>query len=54
LENLRAHIRNRSATLIQSVWRGWQLRRINNLHKFKKDLISSNMNQVMSKINFSS
>lgn len=54
LENLRAHIRNRSATLIQSVWRGWQLRRINNLHKFKKDLISSNMNQVMSKINFAS
>lgn len=48
LENLRAHIRNRSATLIQSVWRGWQLRRLRTLHKFKKDLISSNsMNPVL-------
>lgn len=42
LENLRTHIRNRSATLIQSVWRGWQLRRLSALHRFKKDLISSN------------
>lgn len=42
LENLRAHTRNRSAALIQSVWRGWQLRRLNALHRFKKDLISSN------------
>lgn len=42
LENLRANIRNRSATIIQSVWRGWQLRRLTTLQRFKKDLISSN------------
>lgn len=42
LENLRAQIRNRSATTIQSMWRGWQLRRLSTLQRFKKDLISSN------------
>jgi dachs protein len=47
LENLRANIRNRSATLIQSVWRGWQLRRISVLQRFKKDLILSS-NNIMS------
>ena len=46
LENLRAHIRNRSATLIQSTWRGWQLRRLSTLQRFKKDLISSNSNNL--------
>jgi dachs len=51
LENLRAHIRNRSATLIQSVWKGWQLRRLSTLHKFKKELISSsNMNPVLGEV----
>lgn len=53
LENLRAHIRNRSSTLIQSVWRGFRLRRLSALHRFKKDLISSNkmiQNPVMGKI----
>lgn len=44
LENLRANIRNRSATLIQSVWRGWQLRRLSALQRFKKDLILSSNN----------
>lgn len=42
LENIRSNIRNRSATLIQSVWRGWQLRRLSTLQRLKKDLISSN------------
>lgn len=46
LENLRANIRNRSATLIQSVWRGWQLRRLKALQRFKKDLILSSNNMI--------
>lgn len=46
LENLRANIRNRSATLIQSVWRGYQLRRLSVLQRFKKDLILSSNNMM--------
>ncbi|XP_070501515.1 unconventional myosin-Vb isoform X3 [Chironomus tepperi] len=47
LENLRNHIRNRSAILIQSVWRGWQLRRLNTMKRMKKDLLMSS-NTMMS------
>jgi dachs protein len=58
LENLRNHIRNRSATSIQSFWRGWQLRKLSTMKKIKKDLLltTSNVmsNQVigMSNLNF--
>ncbi|CRK99962.1 CLUMA_CG013257, isoform B [Clunio marinus] len=48
LENLRTQTRNESATLIQSVWRGWQLRRLN---AFKKDLILSSNNVVAPRTN---
>lgn len=50
LENLRSHIRNRSATLIQSLWRGWQLRRLSVLQRFKKDLILSSNNMMTNPI----
>jgi dachs len=53
LENLRTCIRNRSAILIQSVWRGWQIRRISVVQRYKKDMILSPknvmMNQTLSK-----
>jgi dachs len=39
LENLRNHIRNRSAILIQSVWRGWQLRKLSTMKRIKNDLL---------------
>jgi dachs protein len=50
LENLRNHIRNRSAILIQSVWRGWQLRKLNTMKKLKKDLLLSSNNLMSSSI----
>lgn len=50
LENLRNHIRNRSAILIQSVWRGWQLRKLNTMKKMKKDLLLSSNNMMTSSI----
>lgn len=42
LENLRNYIRNKSALIIQSVWRGSQFRRLNTMKKIAKKGININ------------
>lgn len=42
LENLRNYIRNKSASIIQSVWRGSQFRRLNTMKKIAKKSMSLN------------
>lgn len=58
LERLRTEIRNRSATFIQAIWRGWQLRKKTNSIIQKPRILNENMlilaenssNQSLSKV----
>lgn len=47
LENSRTCVRNRSAIMIQSVWRGWRIRRISVFKRYKKDMNFSPKNALM-------
>jgi len=47
LENLRTHIRNRSAVIIQAAWRGWQLRRLGTIRRTRKDLMMASNNMII-------
>lgn len=53
LENLRNYIRNKSASIIQSVWRGSQFRRLNTMKKIAKKGMhfSSNNTRLSSSLN---